>query len=55
MLVILKTTETGLQRVDHFEPGSWIDLVDPTDEEVQRVSDELGIPMDFLRGPLDAE
>jgi len=55
VLVILKTTETGLQRVDHFEPGSWIDLVDPTDEEVQRVSGELGIPMDFLRGPLDAE
>jgi magnesium transporter len=55
MLAILKTTETGLERLEEFEPGSWIDLVSPTEEELRRVSDELNIPLDLLSGPLDEE
>jgi len=55
MLAILKTTPTGLTRLEEFEPGSWIDLVSPTEEELQRVSAELQIPLDLLKGPLDEE
>jgi magnesium transporter len=55
MLAILKTTETGLERLGEFEPGSWIDLVGPTEEELRRVSSELNIPLDLLSGPLDEE
>jgi len=55
MLAILKTTATGLERLEEFEPGSWIDLVSPTEEELWRVSDELKIPLDLLKGPLDEE
>jgi magnesium transporter len=55
MLAILKTTPTGLERLEQFEPGSWIDLVSPTDEELQRVCEELQVPMDLLRAPLDEE
>jgi magnesium transporter len=55
MLAILKTTPTGLTRLEEFEPGSWIDLVNPTEEELQRVSQELSIPLDLLIGPLDEE
>lgn len=55
MLAILKTTPTGLERLEQFEPGSWIDLVSPTNEELQRVCDELHVPMDLLRAPLDEE
>lgn len=55
MLAILKTTPTGLERLERFEPGSWIDLVSPTDEELQRVCDELQVPMELLRAPLDEE
>jgi magnesium transporter len=55
MLSILKTTAEGLERLDEFEPGGWIDLVSPTEEELTRVTEELSIPMPFLRGPLDAE
>jgi len=55
MLAIFKTTPTGLERLEQFEPGSWIDLVNPTNEELQRVCDELQVPMDLLRGPLDEE
>ena len=55
MLAILKTTETGLERLEEFEPGSWIDLVSPTEEELERVSQALVIPLDLLRAPLDEE
>jgi magnesium transporter len=55
MLAILKTTPTGLKRLEEFEPGSWIDLVTPTVEELERVSRELVIPLDLLKGPLDEE
>jgi magnesium transporter len=55
MLAIFKTTPTGLKRLEEFEPGSWIDLVSPTVEELERVSKELEIPLDLLRGPLDEE
>lgn len=55
MLAILKTTPTGLERLEEFEPGSWIDLVSPTEEELERVSSQLNIPPDLLRSPLDEE
>lgn len=55
MLAILKTTEEGLEKLEEFEPGSWIDLVSPTEEELRRVSGELNIPLDLLSGPLDEE
>jgi magnesium transporter len=55
MLTIFKTTPTGLKRLEEFEPGSWIDLVSPTEEELEQVSRELEIPLDLLIGPLDEE
>ena len=55
MLAILKTTPTGLKRLEEFEPGFWIDLVSPTVEELERVSRELVIPLDLLKAPLDEE
>jgi magnesium transporter len=55
MLAILKTTSAGLKRLEEFEPGSWIDLVSPTEEELERVSRELEIPPDLLKAPLDEE
>jgi magnesium transporter len=55
VLSIFKTTPSGLERLTDFEPGAWIDLVGPTDEELSRVAETLDIPLAFLRGPLDAE
>ena len=34
---------------------SWINLYSPTEEEIARVENELGIPQEFLRYPLDEE
>ena len=55
MLAIFKTTPTGLKRLEEFEPGSWVDLISPTEEELEQVSRELEIPFDLLKGPLDEE
>ncbi len=55
MLAILKTTPSGLERLEQFEPGSWIDLVSPTNEELQLVCNALQVPIDLLRAPLDEE
>lgn len=55
MLAIFKTTSEGLERLEEFEPGSWIDLVSPDEDELNRVSGELGIPLDLLKAPLDEE
>lgn len=55
MLAIFKTTPQGLERLDDFEVGSWIDLVNPSEEELERVSVGLDIPLDLLKGPLDEE
>jgi len=55
MLAIFKTTPEGLERLEKFEPGSWVDLVSPSEEELERGSSELGIPLDLLKAPLDEE
>jgi magnesium transporter len=55
MLAIIKTTPQGPVALEKFEPGCWIDLVSPTDEELEQVSGELAIPLDLLKGPLDEE
>ena len=51
MLSIFKTTDAGLERLDDFEPGAWIDLVSPTDEELLIARDTarlvLGAPNPF--------
>lgn len=55
MLNILKTTPGGLERLQEFEAGAWVDLVSPTQEELERVAAALAIPLPFLQGPLDRE
>jgi magnesium transporter len=55
MLNIFKTTEAGFSRLDDFQPGAWIDLVAPTEEELQRVSTALNVPLDILQSALDPE
>lgn len=51
MLNILKTTADGLERVQDYEAGAWIDLVSPTVEELAVVSKALAIPLSFLQPP----
>ncbi|MBU3110871.1 magnesium transporter CorA family protein [Clostridium lacusfryxellense] len=56
MLSIYSSTENKqLIRLEKIEPGCWINLIDPSDEELVFVSKNTNAPMDFLRAALDEE
>ncbi len=56
MLSIYSSTENKqLTRLENIEPGCWINLIDPSDEELIFVSKNTNAPMDFLRAALDEE
>lgn len=54
MLEIYKTTIDGqLINIADFQQGCWINLVSPSDEEINRVLRVYNISPDFLKDPLD--
>ena len=57
MLNIYKTDlETNnFEKIKEFKPGSWISLINPTDEEIAMVCSNLDISDEFIRYPLDYE
>lgn len=56
MLDIYKSTLDGeLEKIDEFENGSWINLTNPTNEEIDLVVEELGVEKDLIVDPLDLE
>ena len=55
MLDIFKTIDDTLFTLEEIEDGAWINLVDPTTEEIDFIEEELGVDRDFLRAALDEE
>jgi len=55
MIEVFKKTEDGLKRIKEFEKDSWINLSNPANAELEKLSRELNIPLDFLTDPLDAD
>ena len=56
MIKIFQTMEDGLMdEITAFQKGCWIDLVNPTDDEVETVVEATGIPEDMLKAALDEE
>lgn len=55
MLKIFQTIHDEAVMIDHFEKGCWINLVKPTEEEIQLLSSQTGVNQDFIRYPLDEE
>lgn len=55
MLEILKTVNNKLVEIENFEDGVWVNLIDPTEEEINTVSTNLNIEIDLLKAPLDEE
>jgi magnesium transporter len=55
MITIVKNTELGLETLNTLAVGSWINVIDPTPEEVARLQQELGAPADFVTYPLDMD
>lgn len=61
MLTIYRTPNDPLaalpliQQVGDMQKGDWINLVDPTPDEIRTVSERTGIAEEFIRYPLDDE
>jgi magnesium transporter len=56
MIRIFSTAEQNtLKELGHIKPGAWVHLLDPTEEEVVRVRDALGVENEFIRAALDEE
>lgn len=56
MINIYKSEESGrFTECETLEKGCWVNIVNPTEQEVLSISEKLGIEPDYLRDPLDEE
>lgn len=56
MIHYFKTEQLkGMRRLDAFEEGCWVDLVNPTDDEVEDVAALTGMSEEMLKAALDEE
>jgi len=55
MITIRKTIDVKLSPLDHLDFDCWVNMINPSEEELQRVSVLLGVPLDYLSDPLDAD
>jgi len=53
MLEIYKTKDNVLEELQDFEEGAWINVVEPTQEEIFLLSNKLNIEEDFIKAALD--
>lgn len=54
MIDIYLTTQEGqFETIDEIRKGCWINLIHPSKEEVDRIVELTGIPVDFIKDPLD--
>lgn len=44
-----------LEKVEEFKKGTWINMINPTDQEIKHVCEEIAINEDFIRYSLDYE
>lgn len=55
MITIYRWENGGLKETPEFAPSCWINLVEPSTTELERVLTFSQVPRDFLTDPLDAE
>ena len=55
MIRYYKTIDSKLEKLKSFENGCWINIVAPSEEELILISKKTGVPLNFLRAPLDDE
>ncbi len=54
MLSIYKTTEQGLEKVEAISNGTWVNVVDPTPDEIEKLID-WDMDVDFINYSLDQD
>ncbi len=55
MITIRKTIDGVLTFQEHLDTDCWVNLINPSEDELQRIAVLLGIPLDHLTDPLDAD
>lgn len=55
MKQIFRTIDNKLQEITQFQPGSWINLVNPTADEINSVAEMFQIETNHIRAALDEE
>jgi magnesium transporter len=55
MLKFFKTVNEELVNCDTFEEGVWVNLLNPTEEEINLVVESTGIEAELLRPALDGK
>lgn len=55
MIEILKTFNGDVIHTDVIEDGVWVNLVNPTEEEINKISSQMNVEVDFLKAALDEE
>lgn len=55
MLTIHKTVDGDMTRLDSVTDGCWVNLIDPSEDELKTVAATLSVEPSFLRAALDEE
>ena len=55
MLTIHKTIQGKMTCIEAVEDGSWVNLINPTEDELSTVASVMGVEPSFLRAALDEE
>jgi magnesium transporter len=55
MIEIFKTINSEIVRTDDYDEGVWVNLVNPDEEEINKVCTALNVEVDFLKAALDEE
>jgi len=54
MIAFYKNTDIGIEMINEPVNGCWINVVDPTNEEITQL-EGLGVPRDYITYPLDLD
>jgi magnesium transporter len=55
MIKIFKTTGNGFITIDNIEKDCWVNVTNPIQDELTKISEDLAIPLDFLTDSLDVD
>ncbi len=52
-MIRIYTSTNGLKEISRIEPGCWIDVIAPNEEEIKYISEKCHVSKDFLANVLD--
>ncbi len=55
MVSYYKTVNNRISRIDNYQPGCWINCVEPEENEINEIIEKFNIEPEFLKASLDKE